>query len=193
MYGPGEQTILGRSLKLMSTKLGFLSFCHRRDLKIDFLHIDNAVQGHLKVKQMIFWGQDDTWERLLFQAMEKLLDDGIDGQIPVFTITDGNPTNLYFFLDPLYSKIVKDKRKKCLCPRLPHIPKNVTVGFSLIFHGLSKMLKKKYQLPFWGFTYMEAYKINVNHYFSIEKARKLLDYQPKTITDEEWKIILDSF
>ena len=49
VYGPGEQTILGRSLKLMSTKLGFLSFCHRRDLKIDFLHIDNAVQGHLKV------------------------------------------------------------------------------------------------------------------------------------------------
>lgn len=125
--------------------------------------------------------------------MEKLnsMNDGIDGQI--FYITDGQPTNLYFFLDPLYSKIVKDKRKKCVqCPRLPHIPKNVTVGFSLIFHGLSKMFKKKYQLPFWGFTYMEAYKINVTHYFSIEKAQKILDYQPKIITDEEWKIILES-
>ena len=53
VYGPGEQTILGRSLKLMSTKLGFLSFCHRPDLKIDFLHIDNAVQGHFKVRNKI--------------------------------------------------------------------------------------------------------------------------------------------
>lgn len=50
VYGPYEKTILERSLYLMSSKLGYLSFCHRKDLKIDFLHIDNAVQGHVKVK-----------------------------------------------------------------------------------------------------------------------------------------------
>ena len=121
--------------------------------------------------------------------MEKLLEDNcqINGQI--FYITDGQPSNLYFFLDPLYSKI---RQKKCTCPRLPHIPKNVTVGFSLIFNCFSKIFKQKYHLPFWGFTYMEAHKINVNHYFSIEKARKILDYHPKSITENDWKIILDS-
>ncbi len=49
VYGPGEKTILQRSLDLMRSKIGYVSFCHRQDLKIDFLHIDNAVQGHVKV------------------------------------------------------------------------------------------------------------------------------------------------
>ena len=50
VYGPNEKTILARSLYLMSTRLGYFSFCHKKDLKIDFLHIDNAVQGHVKVR-----------------------------------------------------------------------------------------------------------------------------------------------
>lgn len=49
VYGPAEKTILQRSLDLMASPIGYLSFCHRRDLKIDFLHIENAVQGHLSV------------------------------------------------------------------------------------------------------------------------------------------------
>ncbi len=55
LIGPDEKTILERSLYLMTSKIGYLSLCHKRDLLIDFTHIDNAVQGHLKVcKQRVF-------------------------------------------------------------------------------------------------------------------------------------------
>ena len=71
----------------------------------------------------------------------------------------------------------------------------------------------KFKMPYWGFTIMEAYKveniaylkpfvnlfhkffffqINVNHYFSVEKAKRLLDYEPKRTNGEDWKVILDS-
>lgn len=36
-------------------------------------------------------------------------------------------------------------------------------------------------------------QINVNHYFSVEKAKRYLNYEPKKINQAEWKIIVDSF
>jgi len=171
VYGPNEKTILARSLYLMSTRLGYFSFCHKKDLKIDFLHIDNAVQGHVK-------------------ALDKLLKsetDEISGQI--FYLTDDNPTNTFFFLDPLYTKINPQAEH---CPSVIGIPLPLLCFASLIFHCLSIIMGPKFKMPYWGFTIMEAYKINVNHYFSVEKAKRLLDYEPKRTNGEDWKVILDS-
>ena len=50
IYGPDEKTILGRAFYFMSQSVGYFAFCQKKDLKIDWLHIDNAVQGHVKVK-----------------------------------------------------------------------------------------------------------------------------------------------
>ena len=50
IYGPDEKTILGRAFYFMSRSVGYFAFCQKKDLKIDWLHIDNAVQGHVKVK-----------------------------------------------------------------------------------------------------------------------------------------------
>ena len=50
IYGPDEKTILGRAIYFMSRNVGYFAFCQKKDLKIDWLHIDNAVQGHVKVK-----------------------------------------------------------------------------------------------------------------------------------------------
>ena len=49
IYGPDEKTILGRAFYFMSQSVGYFAFCQKKDLKIDWLHIDNAVQGHVKV------------------------------------------------------------------------------------------------------------------------------------------------
>ena len=51
IYGPDEKTILGRAFYFMSQSVGYFAFCQKKDLKIDWLHIDNAVQGHVKVKK----------------------------------------------------------------------------------------------------------------------------------------------
>ena len=98
--------------------------------------------------------------------MNKLLEgssssDMASGQI--FYLTDGNPTNLFFFLDPLYSKIKPEAKN---CPKAPHIPAKLTTMMSLVFNGLSKTFGKKLRLPFWGFTYMESYKVIILKTFS---------------------------
>ena len=54
IYGPDEKTILGRAFYFMSQSVGYFAFCQKKDLKIDWLHIDNAVQGHVKVKNFVF-------------------------------------------------------------------------------------------------------------------------------------------
>ena len=36
-------------------------------------------------------------------------------------------------------------------------------------------------------------QINVTHYFSIDKARRVLGYEPKKVTPADWQLILESF
>jgi len=170
IYGPDEKTILGRAFYFMSQSVGYFAFCQKKDLKIDWLHIDNAVQGHVK-------------------ALTKLLDESsnnVSGQI--FYLTDDNPVNCYYVLAPLY-RILKHRE----IPNPIPVPIIVQLVFAFFFHVLSLLLGPKFKLPYWGFTFMECYKINVNHYFSVEKAKRYLNYEPKKINQAEWKIIVDSF
>ena len=88
--------------------------------------------------------------------MNKLVDGNEEVSGQIFYLTDGNPTNLFFFLNPLYKKLSSSSK---ICPRAFHMPPKLTITTSLIFCCLSKILGKKYRLPFWGFTYMESYKV----------------------------------
>ena len=97
-----------------------------------------------------------------FQALSKLLqDDNEDVSGQIFYLTDDCPKNLFFFLDPLYKKL-NTKAKNC--PSAFHVPQFVTSFISLIFHGLSIIIGPKFRLPFWGFTFMESYKVRIQKY-----------------------------
>ena len=48
------------------------------------------------------------------------------------------------------------------CPPAIHLPPKVTTLTSLIFNTLSKIFGENFHLPFWGFTYMESYKVLVD-------------------------------
>jgi nucleoside-diphosphate-sugar epimerase len=49
VYGPGEQIILGRSVKLIRVGIARDTFSSKENLLIDFVHIKNVVQAHIKV------------------------------------------------------------------------------------------------------------------------------------------------
>jgi len=75
-----------------------------------------------------------------------------------FFITDGRPTDINFFLDPLYSMFAQDQSKT--------FPKNQISTpfifiyiFSLFFALMSHIFGKCFKLPYWAFTPMETYKV----------------------------------
>ena len=108
----------------------------------------------------------------IFQAMNKLLVGCEDVSGQIFYLNDGTPTNLFFFLNPLYS-LVNPAAKTC--PPAIHLPPKLTTLTALIFNTLSKIFGETFHLPFWGFTYMESYKVCVHvlqHDLSVEILRK---------------------
>ena len=50
IYGPGEQAMFPRPIRSIKAKLLNFAHCLKKDLLIDLVHIDNAVQGHIKVR-----------------------------------------------------------------------------------------------------------------------------------------------
>lgn len=170
VFGPNEKAMLPRSITAIKSGLLNLAYCLKSDLKIDLVHIDNVVQAHVK-------------------AVNALLCPGNSCQADqqIFSISDGNPTNLRYFLDPLNLAL----EGRFLNPLL-EVPPIFIIMIAGIFHALSKVIGKSFTLPFWGLTPMEAKKITVTHYFSIEKARVILGYQP-TLPTALWPRILSSY
>ena len=76
----------------------------------------------------------------------------------MFNITDGQPTDLNFFLDPLYSMVTNGAEQKLPKPRIL-VPFWVCYLMSRLFTLLSVLMGKNFALPFWGFTVMETYKV----------------------------------
>ena len=171
VYGPEEMIILGRSLKVIQSGLTKDIFARKKNLKIDFVHVKNVVQAHVKA----------------LKALETT--DAANGHI--FFVTDDNPTDLSFFLDPLHCLVTDGLEKKQPKPKVV-IPFWLCYLISRIFCFMSVMIGKSMVLPWWGFTVMETYKIYTDHYFSIAKARKMLGYNPVPCSPEEWEKITNS-
>ena len=79
----------------------------------------------------------------------------VSGQI--FYLTDDNPVNCYYVLAPLY-RILKHRE----IPNPIPVPIIVQLVFAFFFHVLSLLLGPKFKLPYWGFTFMECYKVSQN-------------------------------
>ena len=114
----------------------------------------------------------------IFQAMNKLLVGCEDVSGQIFYLNDGTPTNLFFFLNPLYS-LVNPAAKSC--PPAIHLPPKLTTLTALIFNTLSQIFGETFHLPLWGFTYMESYKLCV-HVLSHDLSGGIMRKKPSLLS-----------
>lgn len=65
-----------------------------------------------------------------------------------------------FFLDPLYSMVTRDQTKKFPKTQIT-VPFVVIYAISLFFVLMSYVFGKWFKMPYWAFTPMETYKVNI--------------------------------
>ncbi|XP_019850393.1 PREDICTED: short-chain dehydrogenase/reductase family 42E member 1-like [Amphimedon queenslandica] len=154
IYGEGEQRHLPRIVDYLEKGLVLFTFGDK-DVKTDFLHVDNLVQAHIKA------------------AAALMLPRSIPSGKPYF-ISDNNPINNFMFLKPLITGLGYSYPTV----RLPLWIMYYVAYFIEILHSIiSKVYNFK---PF--MTRAEVYKVGVTHYFSIEQATRDFGYQPEPKT-----------
>ena len=157
VFGRGEERHLPRTINYIRT--GVISFCYFPDEHgsiVDFITIDNVVQGHVK-------------------AALKLCepDSKLGGN--AYFLSDGKPVNVIEFLRPIIEHLDKP---------LPKFRMPIWIMFFLAFvlEFIYKLVYKFFDFqPL--LTRCEVYKSGVTHYFSIEKARRDFDYNPTRPND----------
>lgn len=130
----------------------------------------------------------------------------ISGQ--AYFITDGNPVNnVKFFADALVPAIMgRDATLSEI-----QIPFFLVLMISYLAIFMSCLFGKAFRLPYFGLTPSEVYKVpthatsfhkyeytlffqtGVTHYFSIEKAKSHLGYEPQAIDESVWDEIRTSY
>eukprot|EP00094_Tigriopus_californicus_P013330 TCALIF_12892-PA protein Name:"Similar to SDR42E1 Short-chain dehydrogenase/reductase family 42E member 1 (Macaca fascicularis)" AED:0.06 eAED:0.07 QI:74/1/0.8/1/0.5/0.6/5/126/397 len=171
IYGAYEQQHLPRSIAIMRQGLFKVGYC--LDTKQDLVHIDNAVQGHVKA---------------VMAMLDPKQAEKMDGE--AYFITDGHPVNnLKFFGENLLPAILGQDAKM---PEF-EVPFLVVLGISWVFFFLSKALGKNFLLPVPAITTAEVYKTGVTHFFNVEKANSHFGYKPEVKWDQKsWDEILES-
>eukprot|EP00095_Tigriopus_kingsejongensis_P008729 maker-scaffold535_size144686-snap-gene-0.21 protein:Tk08729 transcript:maker-scaffold535_size144686-snap-gene-0.21-mRNA-1 annotation:"hypothetical protein CAPTEDRAFT_166167" len=172
IYGPNEHRHLKRTIQTIKKGFFVAGYCY--DTKQDMIHIDNAVQGHVKA---------------LMALLDPTQSETLSGQ--AYFITDGHPVNnLKFFGENLVPAILGQDAK------MPEyqIPFWIMILMGWMYWALSKVLGLTFRLPPWGITLTEAYKTGVSHYFSVDKAKDHFGYVPLVRWDQKsWDEILRSF
>ena len=163
IYGEGECRHLPRILRLMDQ--GMYTFAFSRDSKqhkalTDWVHIENLTQAFVK-------------------SVEASLShpELVGGE--AFFISDGTPVDSFEFLTQIA------QARDAPTPTL-RIPFWVMMVFGFISELIFMM---DLPVPFAPFqdmlmTRAEVMKVGVSHFFSIDKARELLGYEP-TVTSQE--------
>ena len=138
----GAVAVTDDGLPVMDSGLMRLAYCLPDDLRIDFLHVDNAVQAHVK-------------------AVELLLRDEDEGEVSgqAFYVTDGRPISLAQFLEPLHRALTGGRP---LAPRV-RLPPSLVVVYARVFQAAARLVAgatgRPPRMPFWALTPMEAYKV----------------------------------
>lgn len=159
VIGPGESRHLPRVLG--AVRKGWLRFNYfdSNGGIVDFIGLDNVVQGHVKAALK------------LSNSEGKI--PGVGGQ--AFFLSDGKPINNLEYFRP----IVEHYNQPFPTMRMP-----MWVMYILVFfvHFLYSFIYRFVDFtPF--LTPAELYKSGVTHYFSIDKARRELDYHPERPND----------
>ncbi|XP_074144327.1 short-chain dehydrogenase/reductase family 42E member 1 [Sminthopsis crassicaudata] len=152
IYGPGEQRHLPRIVKYIEKGLFKFVYGDPKSL-VDFVHVDNLVQAHILASEAL-------------KADKKHV---ASGQ-PYF-ISDGRPVNNFEFFRPLVEGLGYP------FPTV-RLPLNLIYFVAFMTEMVYFLLGRFYNFqPF--LTRAEVYKTGVTHYFSMEKARKELGYEPQ--------------
>lgn len=158
IYGEGERRHFPRIIKLMDN--GLFTFTVG-DATVDWVHIDNLTQAFIL-------------------ASDKLVAVDDPKKIPsgrAYFISDDSPIHSWEFLRPLA------EGNDCEFPTIC-IPVFFMKYFSILcelFHMLCKSMGL-YVEPFC--TQAEVSKVGITHYFSMERAKKELGYEPRINTIE---------
>ncbi|RLW01299.1 hypothetical protein DV515_00008071 [Chloebia gouldiae] len=158
IYGPGEQRHLPRIVSYIER--GLFKFVYGDPLSlVEFVHVDNLVQAHV----------------LASEALRASKQHIAAGQ--AYFISDGRPVNNFEFFRPL----VEGLGYKFPTWRLPLSLVYFFAFLTEIVHFLVGRLYNFQPL----LTRTEVYKTGVTHYFSMEKARKELGYEPQQYSLDE--------
>ncbi|XP_020669240.3 short-chain dehydrogenase/reductase family 42E member 1 isoform X2 [Pogona vitticeps] len=158
IYGPGELRHLPRIITYIER--GWFRFLYGEgSSRVDFVHVDNLVQAHL----------------LAAEALGMSKEHKAAGQ--AYFISDGRPVNNFEFFRPLVEGLGYP------FPTL-RLPLKLIYCFAFLTEVVHFMVGRLYNFqPL--LTRTEVYKTGVTHYFSLEKARRELGYEPQQYRFEE--------
>ncbi|KAM9764590.1 short-chain dehydrogenase/reductase family 42E member 1 [Menidia menidia] len=152
IYGPGEQRHLPRIVGYIESGIFRFVYGDPKSL-VEFVHVDNLVTAHLLAAEAL---TPEKRHRSAGQA---------------YFISDGRPVNNFEFFRPLVEG---------LGYRFPKL--RLPISLIYFFAFLTEMIHHLVG-PFYNFqpllTRTEVYKTGVTHYFSMEKARAELGYEPQ--------------
>uniref|UniRef100_A0A8D2LDW1 Short chain dehydrogenase/reductase family 42E, member 1 n=2 Tax=Varanus komodoensis TaxID=61221 RepID=A0A8D2LDW1_VARKO len=158
IYGPGEQRHLPRIVRYIEQ--GWFRFVYGDPGSlVDFVHIDNLVQAHTLAAQSLASGEG---QKAAGQA---------------YFISDGRPVNNFEFFRPLVEGL------GYAFPTL-RLPLPLVYFFAFLTEMVHSLVGHLYNFqPL--LTRTEVYKTGVTHYFSVEKAKRELGYEPREYGLEE--------
>ncbi|XP_061078295.1 short-chain dehydrogenase/reductase family 42E member 1 [Conger conger] len=158
IYGPGEQRHLPRIVGYIEK--GIFKFVYgEASSRVEFVHVDNLVSAHERAAAAL---SPEKHHRAAGQA---------------YFISDGRPVNNFEFFRPLVEGLGYSFPKVRLPVSLIYLVAFLTemvhciVGHVYNFQPL--------------LTRTEVYKTGVTHYFSLEKAKQELGYEPKEYNLDE--------
>ncbi|XP_040266466.1 short-chain dehydrogenase/reductase family 42E member 1 [Bufo bufo] len=158
IYGPGEQRHLPRIIKNVAAGLFIFSYGDRNNL-VQFVHIDNLASAHILAAK----GLTDEMKHIAA------------GQ--AYFVADAAPIDNFQFFRPFIEG---------LGYKFPsfRVPLFFVYFMSYLTEWLHFLIR-----PIYNFqpllTRAEVYKTGVTHYFSLNKAKKELGYEPKPYTMQE--------
>ncbi|XP_030313583.1 short-chain dehydrogenase/reductase family 42E member 1 isoform X1 [Calypte anna] len=152
IYGPGEQRHLPRIVSYIER--GLFKFVYGDPLSlVEFVHVDNLVQAHILASEAL-------------KANKQHIAAG-----HAYFISDGRPVNNFEFFRPLVEGLGY-KFPTC------RLPLSLVYFFAFLTEIVHFLVGHIYNFqPL--LTRTEVYKTGVTHYFSMEKARKELGYEPQ--------------
>ncbi|XP_027788954.2 short-chain dehydrogenase/reductase family 42E member 1 [Marmota flaviventris] len=158
IYGPGEQRHLPRIVSYIERGLFRFVYGDPRSL-VEFVHVDNLVQAHI----------------LASEALKA--DKGHIASGQSYFISDGQPVNNFEFFRPLVEGLGYTFPST-------RLPLTLIYCFAFLTELIHFILGRLYNFqPF--LTRTEVYKTGVTHYFSLEKARQELGYEPQPFDLQE--------
>lgn len=158
IYGPGEQRHLPRIVSYIERGLFKFVYGDPKSL-VEFVHVDNLVQAHILASEAL-------------KANKGYIASGN----PYF-ISDGVPVNNFEFFRPLVEGLGYS------FPSI-RLPMKLIYCFAFLTEMAYFVLGQLYNFqPF--LTRTEVNKTCITHYFSLEKAKKELGYEPQPFDLQE--------